>query len=224
MPFRPDVKDGADKVINALGGIIYPLYLSLSLPVFLYTIVLEKEQRLIENMKINGLNMLNYWKVNFVFNFFMYLAVMTLYLSYGKFLSGLTFFTETDIRVLILTNIGWGLCQISIAFTLAAFLNNSQTASMFGYIFSIILTLAAGTFVICGGVYDEVGELKYGYYPVPMFLYTRICFLIADACTWSKCISRWTEFPDELFRCIKYLYIDSIIYLILALYLNQVMP
>jgi len=56
---------------------------------------------------------------------------------------------------------------------------------MFGYIFSIILTLAAGTFVICGGVYDEVGELSYGYYPIPMFLYTRICFLIADACTWS---------------------------------------
>ena len=111
--------------MNALGGVIYPLYLSLSLPVFLYTIVLEKEQRLIENMKINGLNMLNYWKVNYVFNFMMYLTVMTTYLSYGKFVSGLTFFTDTDIRVLILTNIGWGLCQISIAFTLAAFLNNS---------------------------------------------------------------------------------------------------
>lgn len=43
MPFKPDVRDGADKVMNALGGITYPLYLSLSLPVFLYTIVLEKE-------------------------------------------------------------------------------------------------------------------------------------------------------------------------------------
>ena len=108
-----------------MGGIIYPLYLSLSLPVFLYTIVLEKEQRLIENMKINGLNMLNYWKVNLTFNFLMYLSVMTLYLGFGKFFSGLTFFSETNITVLILTNIGWGLCQISIAFTLAAFLSDS---------------------------------------------------------------------------------------------------
>ena len=72
---------------------MFPLFLSLCLPVFLYTIVLEKEQRLIENMKINGLNMLNYWKVNFVFNFFMYLAIMTLYLGFGKFFAGLTFFS-----------------------------------------------------------------------------------------------------------------------------------
>ena len=203
-----------------MGGISYPLYLSLSLPVFLYTIVLEKEQRLIENMKINGLNMLNYWKVNFTFYFLMYLSVMTLYLGFGKFCSGLTFFSETNITVLILTNIGWGLCQISVAFTLAAFLNDSQTASMFGYIFSIILTLGAGTFVMCGGVYDTNGEMSYNYYPIPMFLYTRICFLIADACTWSKCITRWSEFPDELFRCIKFLYIDAFVYLILSLYLN----
>lgn len=125
MPFRPDVEESADKVINALGGIIYPLYLSLSLPVFLYTMVLEKEQRLIETMKINGLKMINYWKVNFVFNFLMYMLVMTLYLGFGKFMSGLTFFSETDIKILILTNIGWGLCQISLAFTLAAFLNDS---------------------------------------------------------------------------------------------------
>jgi hypothetical protein len=199
---------------------MFPLFLSLCLPVFLYTIVLEKEQRLIENMKINGLNMLNYWKVNFIFNFLMYLSVMTVYLTFGKFLSSLTFFTETDITILILTNVGWGLCQISIAFTLASFLNDSQTASMFGYIFSIILTLGAGTFVMCGGVYDANGEMSFKYYPVPMFLYTRICFLIADACTWSKCISRWSEFPDEVFMCIKYLYIDSILYLILSLYLN----
>ena len=107
-----------------------------------------------------------------------------------------------------------------MAFTLAAFLNDSQTASMFGYIFSIILTLGAGTFVMCGGVYDPNGDMSFRYYPIPGFLYTRICFLIADACTWSKCMSRWSEFPDEVFMCIKYLYIDSFIYLILALYLN----
>lgn len=125
MPFKPDVRDGADKIMNALGGINYPLYLSISMPVFLYTIVLEKEQRLIENMKINGLNMMNYWKVNYTFNLGMYLIVMFLYIGYGKFISGLTFFTDNNVYVLLLTLFGWGLCQISGAFFLAAFLNDS---------------------------------------------------------------------------------------------------
>ena len=93
MPFKPAVRDEAEKILNALGGVQYPLLLSLSLPVFLYTIVLEKEQRLMENMKINGLKMINYWKVNYVFNFGLYLVVMTCYFLFGKFVSGLTFFT-----------------------------------------------------------------------------------------------------------------------------------
>lgn len=93
IPFKPDVKDNVAKVMDAMGGITYPLYLSLSLPVFLYTIVLEKEQRLIETMKINGLKMSNYWKVNFFFNLAMFLMVMTIYLGFGKFVSGLNYFT-----------------------------------------------------------------------------------------------------------------------------------
>ena len=96
MPFKPDLEKSADKVVNALGGLIYPMYMSLTLPVFLYTIVLEKEQRLIENMKINGLKMSNYWKVNYVFNLGMFLIVMFCYLLFGKFISGLQFFSENN--------------------------------------------------------------------------------------------------------------------------------
>lgn len=44
-------------------------------------------------MKINGLNMSNYWRVNFFFNLAMFLMVMTLYLGFGKFVSGLNYFT-----------------------------------------------------------------------------------------------------------------------------------
>jgi hypothetical protein len=43
------------KIINAIGLSVYPLLLSLAMPVFLSMIVFEKEQRLIQNMKINGL-------------------------------------------------------------------------------------------------------------------------------------------------------------------------
>jgi hypothetical protein len=43
MPFKASIRDEAGKVINAIGVVTFPLLMSFSLPVFLYTIVLEKE-------------------------------------------------------------------------------------------------------------------------------------------------------------------------------------
>lgn len=51
-------------IINLAGASLYPLSLSLLLPVFMYAIVLEKEDRLIEMMKMNGMKIFNYWTVN----------------------------------------------------------------------------------------------------------------------------------------------------------------
>jgi hypothetical protein len=90
--------------------LVYPVLLSLSLPMFLYTIVLEKEQRLIQNMKINGLRMLNYWSVNYFFNFCIYTVTMSVYFLFGKFVSRLTFFTDTHPAAILLGFFGWGLC------------------------------------------------------------------------------------------------------------------
>ena len=43
MPFKADFREESGKVINAIGVLTFPLLMSFSLPVFLYTIVLEKE-------------------------------------------------------------------------------------------------------------------------------------------------------------------------------------
>lgn len=53
------------------------------LPVFLYYIVLEKETRLTEFMKINGLRMKNYWIVNFIFNFILYSVQAAVFVIFG---------------------------------------------------------------------------------------------------------------------------------------------
>jgi len=55
-----------------LGAGLFPISLCLLLPVFIYNIVLEKEQKLIEIMKMNGMKMINYWIINFLFNFIIY--------------------------------------------------------------------------------------------------------------------------------------------------------
>jgi hypothetical protein len=55
MTFKPNIRRDAQMLVNGAGYVVFPVLFSLSLPVFLYNIVLEKENRLIQNMKINGL-------------------------------------------------------------------------------------------------------------------------------------------------------------------------
>lgn len=89
---------------------VFPVLLSLSLPVFLYNIVLEKEFRLIENMKINGLQMSNYYKVNAVFNFVWFLIVSATNFLFGRYGLNLLVYVETNVKVMALLAVGWGLC------------------------------------------------------------------------------------------------------------------
>jgi hypothetical protein len=54
-PFKADFNNQIQKGLSLVAFMVFPLCMSMGLPVFLYQIVLEKETRLIENMKINGM-------------------------------------------------------------------------------------------------------------------------------------------------------------------------
>ena len=56
--FMPEDESGVsfiDTIINLIAIILFPVSLSLLFPVFLYTVVLEKEEKLIQMMKMNGM-------------------------------------------------------------------------------------------------------------------------------------------------------------------------
>ena len=55
MPFTVAMDKELSKISNFLGIIAFPVCLSLAMPIFLYNLVLEKELKLLDNMKINGL-------------------------------------------------------------------------------------------------------------------------------------------------------------------------
>jgi len=48
------------RMVSITGASLYPLSLSLLLPIFMYIIVLEKEEKLLEMMKMNGMKMKDY--------------------------------------------------------------------------------------------------------------------------------------------------------------------
>lgn len=68
------------------GAYLYPLALSLLLPIFIYTMVLEKEEKLLDMMKMNGLKMKNYWTVNIIFFLLITFITFLIFFIFGCFI------------------------------------------------------------------------------------------------------------------------------------------
>ena len=89
---------GADKafimrLISITGASLYPLALSLLLPIFMYVIVLEKEEKLLEMMKMNGMRMKDYWIMTFLFSLLITTITYTVFYLFGYYILELSFFT-----------------------------------------------------------------------------------------------------------------------------------
>lgn len=115
MPFHAQVDKEVQKIINLIGMITYPICLALMMPIFLHHFVMEKENKLVDNMKINGLKMYNYWIVNGLFNFTVYATTTILYVSFGRYIFKLDFFCDTHIFLFFEVYFMWGLVQVSMS-------------------------------------------------------------------------------------------------------------
>ena len=78
--------------MNLMGAGLFPLCLCMLLPVFVYQIVLEKEGKLIDIMKMNGLRMRHYWFVTVVLDFLYYLIQVAIFIIFGRYVLALQFF------------------------------------------------------------------------------------------------------------------------------------
>ena len=89
-------KGFVDNIINTISALIFPIALSLLFPVMLYGLVLEKEERLVQMMKMNGLKISNYWLVYFIFNFFLCSITNIVFFMLGAFALKTDFFLSTS--------------------------------------------------------------------------------------------------------------------------------
>ena len=72
FPFKTNFDREINRVLLIASAVLLPICMCTGLPVFLYSIVLEKETKLTEFMKINGMRMKSYWLINFTFNLMLY--------------------------------------------------------------------------------------------------------------------------------------------------------
>jgi len=128
MPQSTSAKAFIAMIINITGTTLYPIALSLLLPVFMQVIILEKEERLREIMKMNGLKMKNYWLVNYLWFLAMYMITAFIFILFGEFVLDTDFFTSTNKYILFICLFGWGLSQVSLSIFYQNFISKAKTA------------------------------------------------------------------------------------------------
>jgi len=116
------------KIINFIGGNIYTIALSLLFPVFLQAIVMEKDERLREMMKMNGLRMKNYWIANYITSITLYIIAVSSFIFFGRYIVVVDFFSKTSLSVLFFSLFGWGLSQVSLSFFFQNFFSRGKSA------------------------------------------------------------------------------------------------
>jgi hypothetical protein len=125
FPFTTNFDKDLQRGISLMGIFIFPVCMCMGLPVFLYFLVLEKETRLVETMKINGMRMYNYWVVNFIFNMILYCITAGVFVFFGSSMFKMQLFDETSLGLILFLLFGWGLAQVAMAFFISVFVNKA---------------------------------------------------------------------------------------------------
>ena len=135
---------------------------------------------------------------------------------------------------MVIVCVGWGMCQVSLAFLASIFFGRTQSASMIGYTFSIFGSAVTSTLILTNGCYEydpltNSWTLKPFLHYLPNFCFNRVIFQMVDTCMYSDyiydgCISSLDEVTQETWGYIYSLYFDAILYMVLAIYLNEVVP
>ncbi|RYE84899.1 MAG: ATP-binding cassette domain-containing protein, partial [Methanosarcinales archaeon] len=217
--------------VEVIGAVLYPIALTLQLPLFVFITVLEKEERLVELQRAMGLRYTAYVSCSYLLNFALYAVVVAFFWGAGRALQ-FTLFTGTSQALLLACFVGWGLALCSMAQLLSTFLWTRIAATVVGYVVALFGNLFA--IIIAAGVYGyslpiSLQEAMPDWlYMFPMFGLVRFMYL-----TSFNCISKVACFSDaatalapgsELRSAVVSMYIVAVIMLLAALYLDQVLP
>lgn len=194
MPQSGDGVSLIDTVISLVAVLIFPLSLSLLFPVFLYTVVLEKEEKLIQMMKMNGLKISSYWLVYFIFNLMLSFLTNSIFFLLGYLLTGMRFFYETSGLLIFIVLLGWSLAQIGMAVFFQTFLNKSRSANIIGYLVSIWTSMIGST--LCVGVYMYPMPVPYGFRMFAPFSFCRIMYIMLTICSEGRCFANIGNITD----------------------------
>lgn len=180
MPFEGQDKSLIDKISNVIGSGLYPLGLSMLIPIILYGIVSQKQQKLIEIMKMNGLLMRYYWINFFLFNNLISLLSCGLLYIMGRYVFQIIFFVNTGWEVIWVLFVGWSVAQVSLTAFMQIFINSSKAATIIGYLLSIFSTIVGQA--ICTVIFPFPMKFPIILQLYPPLALSRGVYLIGNSC------------------------------------------
>lgn len=110
-----------------IANILFPVGLSCLLPIFVVTMVKEKESRILIMMRMNGVKVSMYILTHYISFFILYAFSAFSFLLTG-WLSGLAFFRKTSLSVLVTVLYNWCHLLICMALLLSVFFDRSRRA------------------------------------------------------------------------------------------------
>eukprot|EP01117_Protostelium_nocturnum_P007430 TRINITY_DN2658_c0_g1_i1.p1 TRINITY_DN2658_c0_g1~~TRINITY_DN2658_c0_g1_i1.p1 ORF type:complete len:1127 (+),score=257.54 TRINITY_DN2658_c0_g1_i1:1736-5116(+) len=218
-------------LVELAGAVLYPIALSLQLPIYIYLLVMEKGATK-EFIKSHGIKTSYYIFSHFLFNFILFTIVVTSFWLWGVGIE-LRIFTQTHPVLLIVLFLGWANSMIAMAFFLSTFIDTTRSATVVGYVVALIGSLIGILF--CAGIYGNdipfTPNLSFptAYLILPQFAFIRAIYLMSYRCnSQTLCYGMFHSFSDifntELGRCLLFLFVDAIIYMVVAIYLEAVLP
>jgi ABC-type multidrug transport system ATPase subunit len=220
MPYN--VPEFSFNIADLLGTFFFPLILMLPLPVFMYTLVLEKSEKLKEMMKLMGMKTRNYFLVTFLFQYGIYIITALEFIIVSAIL-GFRFVRGTSPLIFLIGLIGWGLQLISFSFFLSSFISDKLAAVVFGYLIVLFGPIAG---VILETNVFIVGDWRFK--PILLifpFSITEYFYTIATNCQRFQCLQTFNLRDNvELQASIIAFYVCAILYFILGLYFDNVLP
>ena len=221
LPIGPEDNEvNVQRIAGIVTFGIYPLSISLLIPLFIHNIVYEREKKIIELLKINGVKMKNYWISNFIFNYIVYLLMVIPFYMSEALLSNLNILKNTNFSLILVTLLGWGIGQIGISYFFQAFISNENTAIIISFIivfliyfFSLCLNLA---------LYVLPREAPYILNIFPIFALYRIFHYITFSCGFQSCLRDFKDVNTELIYALILLYIGGFLFVLLGIYLNDI--
>ncbi|KAJ3338427.1 hypothetical protein HDU93_009523 [Gonapodya sp. JEL0774] len=208
-------------IASFIGRILYPWGVSFLIPIFVVTIVREKEARIEVMMKMNGLKLSSYFIIQYLQ--FLILAIISAIVFLLAGTAGrLDMFINTNRAILPLLFLIWSNVQVSLAFFFSSFFSKNRTALVMTFLIvlcSVVVALALDA------LYS--GPLNTAFFLWPPFAFYRALSRINNA-SWRRSLRPYElsslAFPDEVGTAMVFMVVEIPIFMLLGYYLTQVLP
>eukprot|EP01105_Mastigella_eilhardi_P017925 TRINITY_DN4132_c0_g1_i4.p1 TRINITY_DN4132_c0_g1~~TRINITY_DN4132_c0_g1_i4.p1 ORF type:complete len:942 (+),score=185.28 TRINITY_DN4132_c0_g1_i4:184-3009(+) len=221
FPEHPEV-DGSRSFMIIAEAWVLPFLLQCLLPFFIQKVVVERQSGLSEMLNMSGLNVYMYWAANFCCDCIVYLVYLSVIIIPVGAALGMKFFTMGGAWFYMVLY-GWMIPVISLAYVLGAILRTPAQSAIFGYLLVCIQWAAAVNLSFWVFYGNQHAPAYFMFYPP--FALCWMFFSVGHAIV-SDVIEAlpMSVANHESMLAFFWEVGMGLVFLILACYLDQVMP